>query len=342
MNLSLLSDLSVQDLPSALAGRAGFVLGGFHVGLSPVNSLPDDWPLQQLRAPLLGNGRADQREIWHCDQSGLAGESAGLRWRRAGPLLFGVIELDEADFSAPPGSSALQEASAEAYRRIFGLLDAQGLPHLWRVWNYIAGITTETDGLERYRQFNIGRQDSFLEFRRGATGNVPAACALGVAAGPLSIAFMAGEHPAVPVENPRQVSAYNYPAEYGPRSPTFSRAVLVDLPGQEVLFISGTASILGHQTVHPGDVAGQCRESLANVAAVVGEANRLAHSAAFSLAELSYRVYVRHGGDFALVRDTLRPLIGADVDIVFVQADICRNDLLIEIEAFASHPLGSC
>ncbi len=342
MNLSLLSDLSFDDLPSALAGRAGFVLGGFHVGLAPVSGLSDEWPLQSVLAPLLGSSHAGLREIWQCDQPGLSGAAEGLRWRRCGPLLYGVIELDEADFPAPSGSSALQEASAEAYRRIFRLLDAQGLPHLWRVWNYIAGITTETDGLERYRQFNIGRQDSFLEFRRGATGNVPAACALGVAAGPLSIAFMAGAHPAVPVENPRQVSAYNYPAEYGPRSPTFSRAVLVDLPGQEFLFISGTASIVGHQTVHPGDVAGQCRESLANVAAVVDEANRLARSAAFSLADLSYRIYVRHAADFALVRDTLLPLIGAAVEIVFVQADICRNDLLIEIEAFASHPLGSC
>jgi len=240
-----------------------------------------------------------------------------------------------------PGSP-LQAASQEAYRRIFRLLEAQGLPHLWRIWNYLAGINQEVDGLERYRQFNIGRQDAFLEYARGATGNVPAACAIGLASGPLSIAFMAGREPAVPVENPRQVSAYNYPSEYGPRSPTFSRAALVYPPAQEVLFISGTASIVGHQTVHLGDLSGQCRESMANIAAVLGEANRLCRSSAFKLDELSYRVYIRHAADFLAVREVLNDIVGSTAEIVYVQADICRHDLLLEIEAMASHTLGSC
>lgn len=341
MNLSFLSDCAVQDLPSALAERADHVLGGSAIGFPAGSGKKTDWPLQTVVTPLLGGNREMMAEAWLSDVVCLSGEFEGIRWRCAGPLLFGVIELDEADFAGQAGSSPLQEASAEAYRRIFTLLDAQQRPHLWRVWNYLSDINMETAGLERYRQFNIGRQDSFLEFSRGATGNVPAACALGVAGGPLSIAFMAGIHPAVPVENPRQVSAYNYPSEYGPRSPIFSRAVLAYLPAQEVLFISGTASIVGHQTVHPGDLAGQCRESLANIAAVLAEANRLACSDTFVMSELSFRVYIRHATDFLPARNILLPLIGADVEIVFVQADICRHDLLIEIEAFALHFLGN-
>ena len=267
------------------------------------------------------------------------GVSEGIRWRRAGDTLYGVIDLDEADFAAATGCSPLQAASEAAYDRIFRLLDAQQLPHLWRVWNYMADINAETHGLERYRQFNIGRQDAFLAYHRGTRGNVPAACAIGLAAGPLSVAFLAGAIPAVPVENPRQVSAYNYPAEYGPRAPTFSRAALVHPPGQEILFISGTASIVGHRTVHAGDVAGQCREAMANVAAVVAEVNRAARSQAFSLGALVYRVYVRHAADFPAIRDTLTPLTGG-ADALYVQADICRADLLVEIEAMASHVLG--
>ncbi|WP_240481867.1 hypothetical protein [Dechloromonas denitrificans] len=341
MNLQLFSDLPLADLPDAVAGGADRVLGGARLGQASPGLAPG-WPVQAIAAPLLGKPDDSLQEIWRCDAACAAGESEGIRWRRAGNLLYGVIELAEADFSPTPVVSALQAASAEAYRRIFRLLDAQRLPNLWRVWNYLAGINQEVDGLERYRQFNIGRQDAFLEFRRGATGNVPAACALGVAEGPLSIAFMAGDTPAVPVENPRQVSAYNYPAEYGPRSPTFSRAALVYLPGQEILFISGTASIVGHRTVHPDDVVGQCRESLANVAAVVAEANRLARTTAYGLDELSYRVYVRQAEDFPLVRETLAGLIGDTVEIVYVQADICRHDLLLEIEAMASHTLETC
>ena len=341
MNLQLFSDVPVESLPPALAGQGERVLGGARLGqLTP--ALAPGWPMQVIPAPLLGHSRDSLQEIWRCDAACAAGESEGIQWRRAGDLLYGVLELDEAGFAPMPNGSALQAASAEAYRRIFRLLDAQGLPHLWRVWNYLAGINREVAGLERYRQFNIGRQDAFLEFHRGATGNVPAACAIGLASGPLSIAFMAGARPALPIENPRQVSAYNYPADYGPRSPTFSRAALVYLPAQEILFISGTASIVGHRTVHPDDVAGQCREAFANVAAVVDQANRLARSMPYALSELSYRVYVRHAADFPLIREMLAGLIGTTAEVVYVQADICRHDLLLEIEAMASHSLGNC
>lgn len=335
MSLRLIS----RPMPATAVSReTGAVLGGARLGPVFFGVLPD-WPEQQILTSLFGSTATAIEETWWAGPITASGISDGLAWRRAGDLLYGVLTLDENDFSAANAGPALQLASREAYQRIFRLIDAQQLPHLWRVWNYLAGINCETDGLERYRQFNIGRQDAFIEFHRGASGNVPAACALGLAGGPLSIAFLAGARPAQPIENPRQVSAYDYPADYGPRSPTFSRAALVYPDGQEILFISGTASIVGHQTVHPGDVAGQCREALANIAAVIAEANRQNRTAPFALAECSYRVYVRHAADFALVRDTLQPLLGPLAEIIYVQADICRDDLLLEIEAMASHCL---
>jgi enamine deaminase RidA (YjgF/YER057c/UK114 family) len=316
-------------------------LGGALLGRQLPVVLPD-WPVQRIVAPLLGSAASSRQETWFAGQVVTCGNDEGLAWCRAGQLLYGVIDLDEADFPDRADCSPLQAASREAYRRIFRLLDAHGLSHLWRVWNYLADINRESHGLERYRQFNIGRQDAFLECRRGATGNVPAACAIGLAGGPLSIAFMAGDRPALPIENPRQVSAYHYPADYGPRSPTFSRAALVYPPGQEIFFISGTASIVGHRTMHPDDVVGQTREALANIAAVVAEANRLCRAPGYTLDALSYRVYVRHAADFPRVRETLQPLVGANAEIVYVQADICRHDLLLEIEAMASHGLENC
>lgn len=337
MNLTLLTAINHESLP-ALAGVTSCVLGASCIGLVPLET-EAAWPVQAIHAPLLGAPGASLQEIWRLDGECQAGVFEEISFRRAGPLLYGVIELDEAKFAE--AISPLQAATEEAYRRIFRLLEREGLPHLWRVWNYLAGINRDNDGLERYRQFNIGRQDAFLEFHRGATGNVPAACAIGLAGGPLSIAFMAGDQPALPVENPRQVSAYNYPADYGPRSPTFSRAALVYLPGQEVLFVSGTASIVGHQTVHPDDVAGQCRESLANVAAVVEAAGALSRGAVYRLETLAYRVYIRHAEDFALIREIMVAQLGA-AEVVYLQADICRTDLLVEIEAMASQSLGNC
>jgi enamine deaminase RidA (YjgF/YER057c/UK114 family) len=298
-----------------------------------------EWPVQAIPARLPGSLRESVEEVWACDSPCSAGTFEGINWRRTDELLYGVLELNERDFSGSPAGSPLQAASREAYRRIFSLLEEQRLPNLWRAWNYLADINRETNGLERYRQFNIGRQEAFLEFRRGASGNVPPACAIGLAGGPLCVAFMAGSEAAEPIENPRQISAYNYPLEYGPSSPTFSRAALVRLPEQEFLFISGTASILGHRTVHPGDASGQTRESLANVAAVVAEANKLSRSGDYRLDELAFRVYLRHADQFVSVREALAFTLGNRASITYVQADICRSDLLVEIEGVASHDL---
>ena len=333
MSLSLLTScMPAQPAP------AGHVLGGAWIG----TDLPPDraaWPQQCLRTPVLGP-QALMQECWVL-QAALplhAGESEGIAWRRCGDLLFGVIDLDEAAVQGVSPGTPLQQAAHGAYARIFRLLDAQGLPHLWRLWNYMADINGESHRLERYRQFNMGRGDAFEAGARSVVGRVPAACALGVASGPLTIAFLAGATPTVPVENPRQVSAFLYPNRYGPRSPTFSRAALAYLPGQEILFVSGTASIVGHETVHPGDVRAQTRESLDNIAAVLAEASMKSRSGRYSVHDLGYRAYVRRAADLDIVREVVAAGVGA-APVVYVQADVCRSDLLVEIEGQALRAL---
>ncbi|MDR7152442.1 enamine deaminase RidA (YjgF/YER057c/UK114 family) [Hydrogenophaga palleronii] len=326
-------DLVIADSP--FAGEAAKVLGGALLGMGPVPRA--GWPLQHLGATLLGSDGPVLHETWLVDGAPVAaGHSEGIDWRRCGDLLYGVIELAEDALPANADETALQVASKAAYARIFRLLDAQGLPHLWRAWNYLADIHGDDAGLERYRRFNMGRGSAFEQASRSVVGRVPAACALGVAQGPLSVAFLAGTVPAVPIENPRQVSAYLYPREYGPRSPTFSRAALVYPPGQELLFISGTASIVGHRSLHDGDVQAQSHETLDNIAAVVAEANRVSRLGRFTLDGLSYRVYVRHAEHFEAVRSLLRQRCG-DAPTVYLQADVCRVELLVEIEAMAGH-----
>lgn len=324
MSLSLLSLRSFSSLPP------GQVLGGFHVGA--VSPPAVAWPLQHLPTAVLDGGDA-LRECWLLPEGApvQAGGHEGVAWRRSGDLLFGVIDVQEAGVVPEAGRSALQQAAFDIYARIFQLLDAQGLPHLWRLWNYMADINGESDGLERYRQFNIGRGDAFEAGARSVVGRVPAACALGVASGPLTVAFLAGPTPIVPVENPRQVSAFHYPDRYGPRSPTFSRAALVHPPGQEILFVSGTASIVGHETVHPGDVRAQTVESLDNIAAVLAQASLKSRSGPFALGDLGYRAYVRHTADLAAVREVVAQRLG-DAPVTYVLADVCRADLLVEIE----------
>jgi hypothetical protein len=149
--------------------------------------------------------------------------------------------------------------------------------------------------------------------------------------------FLAGRTPPLAIENPRQVSAYRYPDAYGPRSPTFSRAALASLGEQRIaLFTSGTASIVGHATMHIGDVLRQTEESLANIAAVRAVAAERA-GVPFPAESLSYTVYVRRLADLAVVREVFERSVGvrssAALEAIYLQADICRTDLLVEIEA---------
>jgi chorismate lyase / 3-hydroxybenzoate synthase len=275
-------------------------------------------------------------EVWHTAEPLESGRHGTIRYRQGETLLFGCVSLDEAAGDARPPLQATTEA---AYASIFELLEVRGY-HALRFWNYFPAINQETHNKERYRQFNIGRQDAFLAHGRSVIGNVPAACALGSAGGCLHIAFLAARANVISVENPRQVSAYHYPSQYGPRSPTFSRAALVNMGGRDMLFISGTASIVGHQTLHEGDVATQTRECLQNIAAIVAEANRRAPSADFRLDGLAYKVYVRHPDDLVTVRRELAQFIGGPGSAIFLQADVCRADLLIEIEASGGHAIS--
>jgi len=304
-------------------------------------------PLIQVAMPVLGkahttpSGPADVDsicDVWLSPAPLEEGHRADIRYRHDGNTLFGTITLTESEVTATAGASPLQHCTERAYRQLFELLDTLGYPHVYRLWNYMADITGHSHGLERYRQFNLGRQDAFKACRRDVAGNVPAACALGTTEGPLAIAFLAGKTLSKPIENPRQVSAYDYPQNYGPRSPTFSRASLAHIGGNEILLISGTASIIGHRTMHPGDVQEQTRETLRNLEAVIQAANLQARKPGFSLGHLCCRVYLRHLADLAAVQAILHERMGAGCNAVFLQADVCRQDLLVEIEASAWLP----
>ncbi len=283
--------------------------------------------------PLLSTAQ-DHAELWLSKSPVVAVQTPGMRCNYNDDLLFGVVEIPESDIVA--GLRPLELVAQSAYRQLFEVLEKYNYPYLWRAWNYIPNITDVADGLERYQQFNAGRQQGFANAARSVTGNVPAACALGVHAGPLSVAFLAGRSPTVPVENPRQVSAYNYPKQYGLHSPTFSRASLANLHQQELLFISGTASIVGHQTLHTGDVRSQTLETLRNLQAVLNQANlRSQADSNYQLQDLNMRVYVRHEKDAALVQSLIEERIGSNALAAYLNADICRNDLDVEIEGIA-------
>jgi chorismate lyase / 3-hydroxybenzoate synthase len=307
------------------ARRASVGLGGLLYGdtaAPPIGSVP---------LPLLGAATPVQ-ESWLGHGATTAGANAlGARWQHDGDWLFGVIDAAEA--------AGLEAAAHHAYAGLFDALHSTGFTQLLRVWNYLPRINEEGEAMERYKRFNAGRQQAFLDAGERAFEGSPAACAIGCAEGPLRVRFLAGRGVVRHVENPRQVSAYHYPQRYGPRAPTFSRAALAEAgEGRLGLFVSGTASIVGHESVHRGDVRAQVRETVANLQAVLANAGSKS-SPRWSLRDLHGVVYVRHAHDHAAVVDELArvaPELGRDADpLVFLRADICRRELDVEIEGHA-------
>ena len=290
---------------------------------------------EALHTPLLAPEGA-WLDAWLGEGDARQHQRGCVRYVTDGHWLHGCAVIDE----SPLG---MQAAAQRAYADLFVVLAANECSQLLRVWNYFADINAETGGSERYRQFNAGRQQAFIDARRSAFDGSPAACALGMHGGPLTVYFLAGRTPPVAIENPRQVSAYRYPDTYGPRAPTFSRAAVADIGGgRSVLFISGTASIVGHESIHLGDIRRQTEESLANIAAV-REAAESRSGLAFPASEMVYTLYVRQADDLAVVREVFERAVGsacaAARDAIYLNADVCRTELLVEIEAhgFARH-----
>jgi enamine deaminase RidA (YjgF/YER057c/UK114 family) len=276
-----------------------------------------------------------------------------VHYRYCEDLLFGSITVDEQLFGpgaaahagiddAATDAGALSWATGMAYQEIFSVLGRTGHRHLIRIWNYLPEINREAGGEERYRLFNSARQLAFRQSGQATAGTVPAACALGSPAGsPISIYFLAARQPPKMIENPRQTSAYHYPPKFGRHSPTFSRACVLNASAGTSLFVSGTASIVGHETIHRGDVDAQTRETMANINALLDEANRVVGPARYSLDGLKFKVYVRRPSDLGAIEGILSRLLRPSTPIVYLQADVCREDLLVEIEATGEPGTGA-
>jgi chorismate lyase / 3-hydroxybenzoate synthase len=308
-------------------------------------------PVAEVSTPLLPPA-SHCFEVWRYAAPAESGECGRVRFRRTAEVLFGCIAVTESERPAPHAVNArtathgvgspLQEATTQVYQQICATLDAEGYPHLLRVWNYVPDINRDSHGTERYRQFNRARRHALQASGRPLSGRVPAASALGAAAGsPLVAYFLAGRTAPTFVENPRQVSAYHYPRRYGTHSPVFSRATLLRQDGSLALFISGTASIVGHRSLHVGDAAAQTRETLTNIEALLAEANRAARGAHFSLGSLACKVYVRRPTDLPAIQSQLCGALGSGASAIYLRADICRQDLLVEIEAAAICPMAA-
>jgi chorismate lyase / 3-hydroxybenzoate synthase len=221
--------------------------------------------------------------------------------------------------TASSDEACLECGTRRAYEQLFR---AAGDFHLIRIWNHIAGLNDGDGDAERYRRFCIGRHEAFAA-AGWSKERFPSASGVGMRGGALAVYALAARDEGTQIENPRQVSAYDYPRTYGPRSPSFARATVA----AGLLLTAGTSSVVGHRTAHADDVAAQLDETLVNLDALA----RSAGAAGLGVFD-RLKIYLRRRDDYALVAARLaRELPRAQT--LFLESDICRGDLLVEIEA---------
>ena len=218
------------------------------------------------------------------------------------------------------------EQTAVVFQKINKALKQVGMDfsNVVRTWLYINNI------LEWYDDFNIVRT-KFFNDNDVFKGLVPASTGVGVA-NPANAALVAevlaikktnGNETIDPVISPLQCPALDYKS-------SFSRAVEVKFSDHRRLYVSGTASIDadGH-TIHIGNVEKQIARTMEVVAAILESCQMDWNDVTRSIA------YFPDLLNKELLGKYCREMSIPHMPIAIAKGDICRGDLLFEIEVDA-------
>jgi enamine deaminase RidA (YjgF/YER057c/UK114 family) len=289
---------------------------------------------------------------------GMSRKSGDVRIDRLGEQLVTVrhngITWIHAAHAVPQGPSPrAYDQAFSAFQHLRTLLESAHtrMDQVLRTWIYQGGIVAPEGQTQRYKELNRARGDAYKNVafladrlpKRFPGVVYPASTGIGALGRGISISAIAlatdrTDIVAVPLENPRQTSAYQYGAHYSPKAPMFARGMAVSCGNMATIFISGTASITHSETLHLGDAAAQTHETLDNIEALIGEENLARHGLpglGASRDGLGYvRVYIKRQEDYPRVRAVCEQRLG-NLPTIYALADVCRPELLVEIEGMA-------
>ncbi|MBN2069482.1 MAG: hypothetical protein JW739_07580 [Opitutales bacterium] len=238
--------------------------------------------------------------------------------------VFFLSEEFRLHYYTVPVSEDISADTHRIYNAIFAEADSWFLA---RMWNFIPEINAIQNGMEHYRSFCEGRSLAFYDcFGCSAEARMPAATGVGGKNESFVVAVLYSKSPVKHLENPRQVPAYCYPVDYGPRSPSFARATLCS----SLAFISGTSAIRGHQSLGGGNVSEQLQITLDNLQVMQNQLLRAGMTESFKRYIV---VYLRNSGDLKCIGNMLKQgFFSLEDGWCILQADICRAELDVEIE----------
>ncbi len=296
-------------------------------GAAPI-SVKAYGPSAELRDAVRRSGLGEGIPVTYLEAGpgrvGLQVWAAGADVKPAGPgRLWSGRGFRALHLPAVRGEGGGPAGQAESmFERAGALLAAHGFGwrHVKRTWIYLARL------LDWYGDLNRVRSGVFRRVGVDAATGYPASTGIQGRSGAgeecqMDVLAVDGLSARYIVSTPRQ----NEAAAYGS---AFSRGVVLDRDGRRTVHVSGTASIdAAGRTIHVDDPAGQARETLACVESLLGaEGARLSDI-------VSATLFGRDEGVLAAARAALGRLPFPFVPVV---ADVCRRDLLVELEAVAA------
>lgn len=315
-----------------------------------VSHVSDPLPLTQYVSQPPADGAALAIEVW-----AIGGESVRIeRWPHTLAVSYGGARwIYCGGIEALETVAGVYGQTMETLERAQKLLaDAgAGFERVVRTWFYLGNITAPDGPVQRYQELNRARSDfygrvQFRTLRMNGSGRhdaFPASTGIGMSGTGLGlncIALDVGNRDAslLPLENPRQTPAYAYQVHYSPQSPKFSRAMALVQGGRVTTWISGTASIVDSESRHPGDAVRQTEQTIDNIERLIAPENFGLHGVSGAGARLAdmakLRVYLKRPRDLAAIRAVCERRFGP-MPVVYSIADICRPELLVEIEGIA-------
>jgi hypothetical protein len=238
--------------------------------------------------------------------------------------------------------SECRQDAEQAFSLLTNILSDAAFPinSIVRQWNYIENILGFDGENQRYQQFNNVRSKAYGN--TFSEKGYPSATGIGMNQGGILIEFVAiksNEFVTIPIDNPKQISAHTYSENVLvgddcslKTTPKFERARYMELFGKKLVFVSGTASIVGERTVGAGDPIEQTRVTISNMEQLYSN-GALKEVANYNLRPKfgHVRVYIKNKSDFIDIKKTFESHFG-NLPVVYIVADICRENLLVEIE----------
>jgi len=288
----------------------------------------------------------------------LTGSQAGITTRFLGSFPYVVIESDLSKevWGAGLGDDLYMDdtrkAATAAFKMVMEILRMENLTlnHIVRQWNFIGEILRMKEGFQNYQVFNEVRSEYYNTYR--TVSGYPAATGVGMKYGGVFLDFCALKADETvklkAVNNPGQVNAYEYgqhvlkgitnSASAQKHPPQFERGLLLANRTSNTLFVSGTASIIGQETIGKGDVEEQALVTIENIRNVADLKRIRQLTGKDDIGPGRYsllRVYIKKQEDFKIVKNICSDHFPGS-PVIFIEADICRDDLLTEIEAEVS------